>query len=59
VLPASLDLPALPRSVGERATAHDWLRAVLGMTDTVVDEPEALSGCNVEGFGVVGHEAEG
>ena len=55
VLPASLHLPPLTRSVGELATADHRLRTVLGVTNTVVDEPEALAGCDVEGFGVVGH----
>ena len=59
MFPASLYLPPFAGSVCELATADHWLGAVLGVTDSTVNKPEALAGGYVEGFGIVGHEADG
>ncbi len=58
MLSTSLNLPPLSRSVSEPATADQRLRTLLGVTYTIVDEPETLTGLHVEGFGVVGHHGD-
>jgi hypothetical protein len=49
MFPTGLDLPSLAGSVSELPKADHGLRAVLGVADAVMDEPEALPGCSVEG----------
>jgi hypothetical protein len=59
VLGAGVDGPPLALAVNELAVADCRFPTVRGVADAVVHESEALTGHDGEGFGVVGHVADG
>jgi hypothetical protein len=52
---AGVHFPPFALPVDERAVTGDRCGAMLGVPYTEMDEPKALAGLDVEGFGVMGH----